>query len=59
MRISWLGALLAGILAMAAPSAAGADEILSVATRSGVTVRVLLVTRAGEPSAMLLMFPGG
>ena len=28
-------------------------------TRPGVTVRVLLVAPAGEPSATLLMFPGG
>ena len=59
MRMSWWCALLAGALALAAPSAAWADEILSVATRPGVTVRVLLVTPAGEPSATLLMFPGG
>ena len=59
MRISWACALLAGMLGLAAPSAAGADEILSVATRAGVTVRVLLVAPAGEPSATILMFPGG
>ena len=59
MRISWICTLLAGVLGLAAPPAAGADEILSVATRSGVTVRVLLVAPPGEPSATLLMFPGG
>jgi pimeloyl-ACP methyl ester carboxylesterase len=59
MRISWTGAILAGAFAVATPSAASADEILSVATRPGVTVRVLLVSPAGEPSATLLMFPGG
>jgi hypothetical protein len=35
MRISWTCALLAGVLAVAAPPAAGADEILSVANRAG------------------------
>jgi len=53
------GALLAGVLAAAMPTAASAQEVLSVPTRPGVTVRVLLVAPAGEPSATLLMFPGG
>ena len=38
---------------------ASAQEIVSVPTRPGVTVRVALVAPAGEPSAALLMFPGG
>ena len=60
MRTSWAAyALLACTLGLAAPPAAGADEILRVATRPGVTVRVLLVVPAGEPSATVLMFPGG
>jgi pimeloyl-ACP methyl ester carboxylesterase len=41
------------------PGAASGQEIVSVPTRPGVTVRVLLVAPAGEPSATLLMFPGG
>lgn len=50
--------LLAGVMAAGMPAAA-AQEVLSVPTRPGVTVRVLLVAPAGEPSATLLMFPGG
>ncbi len=34
-------------------------EIVSVDTRPGVTVRVLLLAPIGSPSATLLMFPGG
>jgi pimeloyl-ACP methyl ester carboxylesterase len=51
--------LLAVAMAAAMPAAACAQEIVSVPTRSGVTVRVLLVAPAGEPSATLLNFPGG
>lgn len=51
--------LLAGVMAAGMPAAAAAQEVLSVPTRPGVTVRVLLVAPAGEPSATLLMFPGG
>jgi pimeloyl-ACP methyl ester carboxylesterase len=43
----------------AASAPASAQEIVSVPTRPGVTVRVLLVAPAGEPSAALLMLPGG
>jgi len=60
MRLPWIrAALLAGVMATAMPAAASAQEIVSVPTRPGVTVRVLLVAPAGEPSATLLMFPGG
>ena len=60
MRLPWIrAAFLAGVMAAAMPAAASAQEVLSVPTRPGVTVRVLLVTPAGEPSATLLMFPGG
>ena len=60
MRLPWIrAALLAGVMAAAMPAAASAQEVLSVPTRPGVTVRVLLVAPAGEPSATLLMFPGG
>ncbi len=59
MRLPWIrAALLAGVMAAGMPAAA-AQEVLSVPTRPGVTVRVLLVAPAGEPSATLLMFPGG
>ncbi len=59
MRLPWIrAALLAGVMAAGMPAAA-AQEILSVPTRQGVTVRVLLVAPAAEPSATLLMFPGG
>lgn len=51
--------LLAGSIAAAMPAAASAQEILSVPTRAGVTVRVLLVAPTGSPSATLVMFPGG
>lgn len=51
--------LLAAVMTAAMPAAASAQEIVSVPTRPGVTVRVLLVAAAGEPSAALLMFPGG
>jgi pimeloyl-ACP methyl ester carboxylesterase len=43
----------------AMPAAASAQKIVSVPTRPGITVRVLLVAPAGEPSVTLLMFPGG
>lgn len=49
--------LLAGIMGATVPAAA--QEVLSVPTRPGVTVRVLLVAPDGEPAATLLMFPGG
>jgi pimeloyl-ACP methyl ester carboxylesterase len=52
-------ALLAGSIAAAMPAAASAQEIVSVPTRAGVTVRVLLVAPTGSPSATLVMFPGG
>ena len=50
---------LAGLLVVALPSSAPGQEILTVPTRSGVTVRVLLLAPTGSPSATLLMFPGG
>jgi hypothetical protein len=50
---------LAVVLAACIPGALAAQEIGSVPTRPGVTVRVMLVPPAGEPSATLLMFPGG
>jgi pimeloyl-ACP methyl ester carboxylesterase len=50
---------LAGLAALAIPPWASAQEILTVPTRPGVTVRVLLVAPAGTPSSTLLMFPGG
>jgi hypothetical protein len=50
---------LAAVLATCIPGALAAQEIVSVPTRPGVTVRVMLVAPAGEPSATLLMFPGG
>jgi len=43
----------------AAAAPAAARDIVTVPTRPGVTVRVLLVSPAGEPAATLLMFPGG
>ena len=46
-------------MAAALPAAGSAQEVLSVAIRPDVTVRVLLVAPAGEPAATLLMFPGG
>ena len=46
-------------MAAALPAATSAQEIVSVPTRPGVTVRVALLAPAGEPSATLLMFPGG
>lgn len=51
--------LLAAVMTAAMPAAASAQEVQIVPTRPGVTVRVLLVAPAGEPSATLLMFPGG
>lgn len=60
MRASWASALvLACSLALAARPAAGTQEILSVATRPGVIVRVLLVRSVEAPSATVLLFPGG
>jgi pimeloyl-ACP methyl ester carboxylesterase len=50
---------MAAAMPAAASAPASAQEIVSVPTRPGVTVRVLLVAPAGEPSATLLMFPGG
>jgi pimeloyl-ACP methyl ester carboxylesterase len=50
---------LAAMAALALPSWSSAQEIVSVPTRPGVTVRVALVAPAGAPSATLLMFPGG
>src|SRR6266508_882485 len=50
---------LAGCVAAAIPAPASAQEMLTVPTRPGVTVRVLLVAPTGSPSATLLMFPGG
>ena len=52
-------AVVAVVLALCIPGAASAQDIVSVPTRPGVTVRVMLVAPAGEPSATLLMFPGG
>jgi pimeloyl-ACP methyl ester carboxylesterase len=52
--------LVAAALACVLPEPArAAPEIVSVDTRPGVTVRVLLLAPAGPPSATLLMFPGG
>jgi pimeloyl-ACP methyl ester carboxylesterase len=60
MRSRFARALcLAGLAAVALPPSASAQEILTVPTRSGVTVRVLLLAPTGSPSATLLMFPGG
>jgi pimeloyl-ACP methyl ester carboxylesterase len=50
---------LAGLVALALPPRASAQEILTVPTRPGVTVRVLLVASSRSPSATVLMFPGG
>jgi pimeloyl-ACP methyl ester carboxylesterase len=64
MRLARARALLVAVLmAVAIPAAASApafaQDVVSVPTRPGVTVRVLLVAPAGEPSATLLVFPGG
>jgi pimeloyl-ACP methyl ester carboxylesterase len=60
MRLSRARAvLLAGFMTAVLPNPVSAQEILSVPTRPGVAVHVLLVAPAGEPSATLLMFPGG
>jgi pimeloyl-ACP methyl ester carboxylesterase len=60
MRRLWgRTAFLAGAITATMPAAASAQEILSVPTRPGVSVRVLLVEPAEAPSATLLIFPGG
>jgi pimeloyl-ACP methyl ester carboxylesterase len=51
--------LLAVVTASFMPAKASGQEIVSVPTRPGVTVKVALVAPAGEPSATLLIFPGG
>ena len=58
-RAVLLTAVMAAAMPATASAPASAQEIVSVPTRPGVTVRVLLVAPAGEPSATLLMFPGG
>lgn len=64
MRFVGLGAVLLAVVAaasipVATSAPASAQELVSVPTRPGVTVRVALVAPAGEPTATLLMFPGG
>jgi len=60
MRLPWArAAFLLGFITSVLPNPVSAQEILSVPTRPSVAVRVLLVAPAGEPSATLLMFPGG
>lgn len=60
MRFALSRAVLLAVAAAAMfPAPASAQQIVSVPTRAGVTVRVALVAPAGEPSATLLMFPGG
>ncbi len=49
----------AAVAALMLPSAAWAQEIDTIPTRPGVTVRVLLVKPAETPSATVLFFPGG
>ena len=58
-RTLFLVALTTSLLPAAASAPASAQDIVSVSTRSGVTVRVMLTAPASEPSAVLLMFPGG
>jgi len=54
------GLLLAGILLfwLAATPVCASQKIVTVPTRAGVTVRVLLETPASPPAAVLLVFPG-
>jgi pimeloyl-ACP methyl ester carboxylesterase len=58
-RAVLLAVVAAAMIPAAAATPASAQQIVSVPTRPGVTVRVALVAPAGEPSATLLMFPGG
>ena len=51
--------VVAVVLASGTPGAAAAQEIVSVPTRPGVTVRMLLVAPAERPSATVVLFPGG
>jgi hypothetical protein len=72
MRISKVHArnLLAALLALMMAGCAAAlpelkgpqapgEELITLATRPGVTVRVLLVTPKGVPKGTFLLFPGG
>jgi len=54
VAVAWAVALAAWM-----PGAASAQEIVKVPTRPGVTVRVALAAPSGEPTALILMFPGG
>ena len=54
VAVAWAVALAAWM-----PGAASAQEIVKVSTRPGVTVRVALAAPSGEPTALILMFPGG
>jgi len=50
---------LAGFMTGGMTAAVSAQEIVTVPTRPGVTVRVLLLAPTDAPSATILMFPGG
>lgn len=51
---------IAAALALAATSpAAGAERVVDVPTRPGITVRVLVGAPDGQPRAAALLFPGG
>src|SRR6266568_4932748 len=54
VAVAWAVALAAWM-----PGAASAQEIVSVPTRPGVSVRVALAAPSGETTAVILMFPGG
>jgi pimeloyl-ACP methyl ester carboxylesterase len=52
-------AAIALVCAMASPFAAGAEELITLPTRPGVTQSFYLTSPPGPPLASLVLFPGG